>query len=188
MEQLNMFDLPYSMHRIRCANPLCNVGEYPNDLAIYAFGSQSYCKPCLLETKHSKDAVYRSVAGREAGHAIRSWPGYNGSTVLEFRLYLGHDTWDLHELAEHIRDAIGQPCWGCRKPFEIKGTRPHIIQSVKDAHIDVIDPSLRPGMRNLQILCATCNTSKKDMTWAQWKGTQNMYEYNAHAEVARRTA
>lgn len=183
-----MFDLPYSMHRIRCANPLCNVGEYPNDLAIYAFGSQSYCKPCLLETKHSKDAVYRSVAGREAGHAIRSWPGYNGSTVLEFRLYLGHDTWDLHELAEHIRDAIGQPCWGCRKPFEIKGTRPHIIQSVKDAHIDVIDPSLRPGMRNLQILCATCNTSKKDMTWAQWKGTQNMYEYNAHAEVARRTA
>jgi len=190
MEQLNMFDLPAVVPhlRYRCANPACPVGEYPIDLAPHAFGKHHYCKPCRNTLRHSKDAVYRSVESRESGHASRSWPGYTGSTVLEFRLYLGHDTWDLHELASWIRDAMGQPCWGCRKPYEIRGIRPHYIQSISDAHVDVIDPSIRPGMRNLQILCVSCNTTKKDMTYAEWVAYQNVHEFYAHAEVARRTA
>ena len=187
MEQLSIFDSSAFNEFINrpCISPTCNVGLYPDDLAPYMFTSQRYCKPCISK-RHKESKTYRSVVGRESSHSRRSWSGYDGSTVLEFRMYLGQDAWDLPVLSSMVDASIGKPCDGCRKPYEIKGEQPHLIQHISDAHIDVIEPLLRPGMSNLQILCGTCNSSKQDMTYAQWVGTQMGYEHNAHAEVAAR--
>ena len=192
MEQLNIFD-PAQFNSTelnrRCGNPSCPVGTYEAEWVVDAFGAHVYCIPCLATYKHGMPEVLRSIKSRESGHAARtgSWPGYTGSTVLEFRMYLGpEEQWDNPKIAGWVTDAVGSPCEGCKDPYVIRGDQPHIIKDMSEAHVDVVDPEAPPGMSNLQILCTTCNTSKKRMSYAQWRRRQHLFRMHAHAEVAAR--